>query len=475
MISSIENSGDYVNSIIDKIVDQQDITAKHAGTVSNSSYLFDEVDDAVQAALKAQKQLVQCSISKRGEMIDAIRAKIRENLPFIAKEELKETGYGRFEHKMAKIKLTIDKTPGVEDIEPEVYTGDDGLTLIEKRAYGLACCVLPSTGPSSTTIHNGICMIAAGNSVIFSPHPGAKNVIYTVMELMTEAIREVGGPENVFVSVKEPTMENANKMFSHPNIDLIVATGGPGVVRAVLSSGKKAIGAGPGNPPVLVDATADIPKAAKDIVDGSSFENDIQCNGEKECFVIKEIADLLIAEMQKNGAYLIKDCKTIEKLTNLVTTDKGTPDRKYIGKDANVILKDIGITVDYDVKIIIYEVPLDHITVMEEYLMPLLPVVRVANVDEGIEYAVIAEGRRRHSAVLHSRDVHTITEYAKAVQTTILVKNGPSYSGVGFGGEGYATMTIAGPTGEGLTRPKSFTRETRCALIKEFNVRSGSR
>lgn len=497
MFSSENIDNEYVTNIIDSLKNQSKDVSKsqeqktfdrelsfdsvacprdhqYEEGQKKNSYLFDEVDDAVEAAIKAQRELVKCSLAKREEMITAIREKIRTNVAHLVRMELDETGYGRYDDKVLKHLLTIDKTPGTEDIKPEVYTGDDGLTLIEKRAYGVSCCVLPSTAPSCTPIHNGICMIAAGNSVVFSPHPGGKDTTYAVLELMNEAIREVGGPANVFVSVKDATIENANAMMNHPKIDLLVATGGPGVVRAVLSSGKKAIGAGPGNPPALVDETADIPKAAKDIIAGNSFENGIQCNGEKEVLVIDSITDLLISEMQKNNAYLIKDQATIDQLTDLVTTENGGVNRKYIGRNANLILKDIGIDVGEEIRTIIYEVPSDHITVMEEYLMPILPIVRVKNVNEGIEKAVLVEGRRRHSAVLHSRDVHTITEYAKAIQTTILVKNGPSYSGVGFGGEGYATMTIAGPTGEGLTRPKSFTRETRCALIKEFNVRSGN-
>jgi propionaldehyde dehydrogenase len=478
----LSQSKGYSKLDSDKLIINDDLSFNAAACLRDrdqaenqtTSGLFDTVDDAVEAAIQGQKELVKCSLAKRDEIINAIRKKIRENVDALVTMELKETGYGRYEDKVIKHLLTIDKTPGVEDIKPEVYTGDDGLTLIEKRAYGVACCVLPSTAPSCTPIHNGICMIAAGNSVVFSPHPGGKNTTYAVLKLMNEAIKEVGGPPNIFVSVKEATIEKANEMMHHPKIDLLVATGGPGVVHAILSSGKKAIGAGPGNPPVFVDETADIPKAAKDIIAGNSFENCIQCNGEKECLVVNSVANLLIGEMQNNGAYLIKDQPTIKKLTDLVTTEKGGVNRNYIGKDAQIILKDIGISVGPEIKTIIYEVPSDHITVMEEYLMPLLPIVRVENVDEGIEKAVLIEGRRRHSAVLHSRDVHTITEYAKAIQTTILVKNGPSYSGVGFGGEGYATMTIAGPTGEGLTRPKSFTRETRCALIREFNVRSGS-
>lgn len=487
---SIEKTGsEYVDNVINELFNDETIMSlkgeacidsvpyikdytKETGRKKNS-HLFDTVDEAVKAAVISQKKLIKCSIAKRGEMIEAIREKIRANLARLVRMELDETGYGEYQSKTAKFLLAVNETPGVEDIKPEVYTGDDGLTLIERRAYGVACCVLPSTGPASTAIHNGMCMIAAGNSIVFSPHPAAINVTLEIIDLMNETVMEVGGPENIFVTTKEATIEKANEMMHHPEVDLIVATGGPNLVRAALSSGKKAIGAGPGNPPVLVDETADIPKAGRDIIAGNSFENGIQCIGEKSCLVVESVADLLIAEMQKNKAYLIKDQETIDKLTDLVTTQDGNPNRKYIGKDAVLILRDLGIMIKDDIKTIIYEVPSDHITVMEEYLMPILPVVRVKNVDEGIEKAVTIEGRRRHSSMLHSRNVHTITKFAKAIQTTIIVKNGASFNGAGFGGEGYGTMTIAGPTGEGLTRPKSFTRETRCALVGEFNVRSG--
>jgi len=314
-------------------------------------------------------------------------------------------------------------------------------------------------------------MIAAGNSAVISPHPGGKNTTLEAVRIINRAIVGVGGPANVIVSTSEATMKEAAEIMKHSDIDLLVATGGPGVVKEILSSGKKGIGAGPGNPPVLVDETADIPKAARDIIDGNSFENGIQCIGEKECLVVDCVADLLISEMQQDGAYLITDSGGLARLIELVTSN-GLPNKQYIGKDANIILRDAGINPGRGVRTIIYEACADHITVMEEYLMPLLPIVRVRDVDEGIALAVKIEGRRRHSAIMHSRDVRNITKYAKAIQTTILVKNGPSYGGVGLGGEGYVSMSLAGPTGEGITSPKTFTRPQRCVMVGELNLRS---
>lgn len=475
MCSSIDrDEQDYIKKIVEQISIQMrsNENVSDVSKVQNNCF-FDCVNDAVDAAVIAQVELSKCSLKEKEKMITAIREKIRDNVYNLSQKELEETGMGRFEDKVAKHLLTIEKTPGTEDVKPEVYSGDDGLTLIERRPFGVAGCVLPSTAPSCTPIHNAICMIAAGNSVIFSPHPGGKNTSFEAIRLINEAIIEAGGPPNVVVVTKEATIQMANEIMKHPLIDLLVATGGPGVVNSILSSGKKGIGAGPGNPPVLVDETADIPKAAKDIIDGNGFENCIQCIGEKECIVVDCIADLLISEMQQNGAFFIRDKNKIEDLTNIVSLENGSVNKAYIGKDAKIILRDIGINVGDDIKSIIYEVPADHITVVEEYLMPLLPIVRVKNVDEGIKKAVKIEGRRRHSAMIHSRDVRNMTKYAKAIQTTILVKNGPSYSGVGLGGEGFVTMSIAGPTGEGLTRPRTFTREQRCTLCGDLNLRSG--
>lgn len=473
------SQSDLVDVIVDimqkqmgdtEIILEKEPPAEAASSAARADGIYDSVDEAVAAAEQAFYALEKMTIADRKRILKSIKDKISLNIERLSRMELEETGYGRLEHKVAKNQLVLDKTPGMEDLQPEVISGDDGLTLIERRPYGIAGCIMPSTGPSSTTVHNSLCMIAAGNSAVLSPHPGGIQTTLEATRLINEAIAEAGGPAGLICCTRQVTLENTKAIMTHPKIDLLLGTGGPAIVKEILSSGKKGICAGPGNPPVLVDHTADIPLAARDIVDGCFFENCIQCIGEKECFVVDCVADLLIAEMQQNGAYLIRDPEDIERLTQLVTVD-GQPNKAYIGKDAAVILKAAGLPVTGDPKIIIYEVPADHITVMEEYLMPLLPIVRVCNVDEGIDLAVKAEGRRRHSAMIHSRDVHNLSQYAKRLQTTILVKNGPSYAGVGLGGEGHVSVSIAGPTGEGLTTPRSFTRPERCVMCGSFDLR----
>ena len=267
-------------------------------------------------------------------------------------------------------------------------------------------------------------------------------------------------------------------MYAHPAIRLLVCTGGPGVVKSVLSSGKKAIGAGAGNPPVIVDDTADIAKAAKDIIDGCTFDNNLPCIAEKEVFAFDNIADALIDGMIKNGAYKI-NAKQAEELSKIVLVDtknpktgiiKKTVSRECVGRDASVLLKKIGITVGPEIRCIICETGFDHLFVQEELMMPILPIVRVHNIDEAIELAVKAEHGNRHTAHMHSKNIDHLSRFAKAVETTIFVKNAPSYAGIGFGGEGHTTFTIAGPTGEGITSAKSFTRLRRCVMADSFRI-----
>jgi len=446
--------------------------------------VFDTMEGALAAAEKAYEMFRNYSIEQREKIISAIRKLTLENAEVMAKMAVEETGMGNVYHKILKHQLVANKTPGTEDLSTAAWSGDRGLTLVEMAPYGVIGAITPSTNPSETVICNSIGMIAAGNAVVFNPHPHAVNVSNYAVDLVNRAIASAGGPENLVCSVYKPTLQTADVMMKHPSVKLLVATGGPGVVKTLLSSGKKAIGAGAGNPPVIVDETADIKKAAKDIIDGATFDNNLPCIAEKEVFALEEIADELIHYMQQNGAYLIKG-QEIDKLVKVVLTEKeeqqgeGCTDRpkrklminkKWVGKDAALILKEIGITVGNDIRCIICETDADHPFVMEELMMPILPIVRVKNLEDAIRLAVKAEHGNRHTAHMHSKNIDNLTKFAKAIGTTIFVKNAPSYAGIGVDSEGYTTFTIAGPTGEGLTSAKTFTRQRRCVLVDSLSI-----
>ena len=432
--------------------------------------VFDSMSEALAAVEVAYKQFRSYSVEQREKMISVIRRLTLEEAAKMAILGVEETGMGRVSDKIIKHQLVANKTPGTEDLKPSVMTGDDGLTLIEMAPFGVIGSITPSTNPSETVLCNSMGMIAGGNAVVFNPHPNAKRTANYAVDLVNRAILEAGGPENLVVSVKNPTHESSNEMMKSPIVRMLVATGGPGVVKALLSSGKKAIGAGAGNPPVIVDDTADVKKAGADIVAGASFDNNLPCIAEKECFAFRNIADELIESMTKNGAYLVKGAD-IDKLVKLCLVEKDgkySINKDWVGKDAGKFLKAIGI--DADPRLIICEVDNSHPFVQVEMMMPILGIVRVDNIEEAIKYAVAAEHGNRHSAHIHSKNVDNLTNFARAVETTIFVKNAPSYAGIGAGGEGYTTFTIAGPTGEGLTAAHSFTRQRRCVMVDNFHI-----
>ena len=434
--------------------------------------VFDSMENAIEAAYVAQKEYMKQPLALRRKIIAAMREEMlkTEHMETICSMTVEETGMGNYNDKLAKHKLATTATPGVEDLVAQAWTGDDGLTLLELSPFGVIGAITPTTNPSETIICNGIGMLAGGNTVVFAPHPKSiKTSLYTVQAL-NKAIIAAGGPENLMVVTKNPTMESADIMMHHPKIQLLCATGGPGVVKAVLSSGKKAIGAGAGNPPALVDETANIEQAAKDIIDGCSFDNNLPCIAEKEVIVVDQVADYLIFNMKKHGAFEIKDKKVIEKLAEMVYPE-GRLSRDYVGKSAQYIADALRLEVPEDTRVLIMEVDKDHLFVVEELMMPILPIVRVDNVDEGIDIACAVEHGNRHTAIMHSKNVDKLTEMSKRIQTTIFIKNGPSFAGIGFGGEGYATFTIAGPTGEGLTSAKSFVRNRRCVLVGGFDIK----
>lgn len=439
--------------------------------------VFTDMNTAIEATQEGYKALRNMTVEQREKIITEIRRLTREEASIMAQLGVAETGMGRVDHKTAKHILVADKTPGTEDIVPTARTGDNGLTLIEMAPFGLVGSITPSTNPSETVICNSIGMIAAGNGVVFNPHPNAIATSNYAVDLVNRASKTAGGPEVLVCSMAKPTLESAKIMQTHPLIRLLVCTGGPGVVRAVLSSGKKAIGAGAGNPPVIVDNTADIPKAGKDIIDGCCFDNNLPCIAEKEVFAFADIADDLIHYMRQNGAYLLSKEQTaaLEKIVLVDQTGKDGKTRKVInrkcvGRDAAVLMSMIGVTVDSSVRCLICETDFNHLFVQEELMMPILPIVRVHDIDEAIDLAVKAEHGNRHTAHMHSKNVDHLTRFARAVETTIFVKNAPSYAGIGFGGEGHTTFTIAGPTGEGITSARSFTRQRRCVMADSFHI-----
>jgi acyl-CoA reductase-like NAD-dependent aldehyde dehydrogenase len=444
---------------------------------SGDGVLFPTVDEAVQAAKRAQAVFQDQGLELRREVIRAIRKAAIANAERFAKMAREETGMGRWEDKVQKNLVCATRTPGVEDLVSKCFTGDKGLTLVEYAPYGVVAAITPSTNPAATIINNGISILSAGNSVVFAPHPASFKVCLEAMRVLSAAAVAAGAPRGLMTTFEKPSQDNTKNLLAHPDARVNMVTGGPAIVKVAMTVGKtcKTIAAGPGNPPVVVDETAIFPKCAQDVIFGASFDNNVLCTAEKEVIVTAAARDRFLAAMRADARAFELTREQMDQLMKVVIKvgGKGCKDpvlnRDYVGKDAAFIAKGIGLTVPDGVRLLWGEVPNDHTLVWTEQLMPVLPVTVAPDVDAAIALAVEAEGGHRHTAAMHSTNVGNLTKMARKMQCSIYVKNAPTLYGLGLG-EGYATMSIGTPTGDGLTKTSHFARPLHCALVGYFRI-----
>jgi propionaldehyde dehydrogenase len=461
-----------------KRIEEQKIEYKKESGYSSKDIVCKSVEEAVERSKIAQKKFHnEVKLEQRYKIIDNIRKHAIQNAERLAKLAAEETKMGRWEHKVKKNLLAATKTPGPEDLQPvTTYTGDHGMTLIEYAPFGIIAAVTPSTNPTSTIINNSISILSGGNSVIFCPHPAAKNCSYETMRVINKAIIEAGGPEDLVLTVDPPSVENTQAVLKHPEVKVNLVTGGPAIVKVAMQSGKKTIAAGPGNPPVVVDDTAVFPKCVNDIVEGASFDNGVLCTAEKEVILVESVKEKFLYYMRQHPNVYELTEQQMDQLAKIVFKEparRGCPEgqlnREFVGRNANVIAKAIGLNLPDNIVLLWGLVPNEHPFVWTEQLMPVLPVTVVENIDKAIEFAVEVEGGNHHTFIMHSLNIEHLSRMAKACQGSIFVKNGPSFMGLGFG-EGYATLSIATPTGDGLTRARSFCRPLRCVLVDYFRI-----
>jgi len=414
----------------------------------------------------------------RRKAIAEIRRLCVEKAEEWGKIEFAETQIGREDHKIGKLKICGDLVPGVEYLDRTAFSGDNGLTIIDAAPWGLIGAITPSTHSVPTLTGNAINMIAAGNAVVYNTHPSAAKCAAIAIRGYNEAIFKATGISDLLTTVIKPTLETFDLMVKHPKVALLCVTGGPAVVKAAMASGKRAICAGPGNPPVVVDETANLDNAARSIIEGASFDNNLLCIGEKQVFVVASVADKFLEAMRKAGAVQLTTPQ-IEALTNVafkVAPGQGggcshpVVNRDFIGKDAAVLAKAIGLDVPASTMLLFGETREEHLFVEEEQMMPFLPIVRVPDVDAAIAAAIRSEHGYRHTGIMHSQNIRNLTKMAQEIDTTLFIKNGPSMTGLGLGGEGFLSFSIATPTGEGVTTPMTFTRSRRCVMVENLNM-----
>jgi acyl-CoA reductase-like NAD-dependent aldehyde dehydrogenase len=464
-----------ISEIVRKVINEMENSSSVKLSSTRSYGVFDNVDDAVRSAKDAQKIWADVPKQKKEKIIAALRQSMHLNAEEFSKRAAAETGMGRVQDKIVKHHNAADATPGLEDLETRSWSGDKGLVYEDYAPYGVIAAITPSTHPVPVLFNSLVIIIAAGNSVVFNVHPAAKKLSAYAVEIFNNVIIQNGGPANLACMLREPTLDTADKLFRHPHIKLIAATGGPALVKAAFESGKKVIAAGPGNPPVLVDETADLKNAAKTIIEGASFDNNILCIAEKEVFVVDSVFDKFMTEMEKAGAVRLQKPQ-IEKLLPHVFLPNGkggiTVSREFIGKNASVLAKAIGLNIPDSVRILFGECPFECPFVQEEQMMPYMPVVRVRSFEEGLELAHKAEHGYQHTAMIHSNNLDNITRFTKKLNTSIVVVNGSSLAGNGgLSGEGYFSHTIASPTGEGVCTPRNFARVRRLSINNSLQIK----
>lgn len=447
-------------------------------TTSGQNFgVFQDAPAACAAAHDAFLQLQEKGIAGRAKVVEIVKTLSDKNAAEWGRIELEETKIGRLDHKIEKLKI-IKLVPGVEYLRPDAISGDHGIMLEEFTPFGVVGAVTPSTHSIPTLAGNVVNIVAAGNSVVFNAHPSAARCAAMAVRVFNEAIQREIGIENLICIIEQPTLDSFKAMCADEHVRLLCVTGGPGVVKAAMLTGKRAICAGPGNPPVVVDPTADLDRAAKCVIHGAAYDNNLLCIGEKEVFVIESVADSFMSSLEKNGAVRL-NAGQLDRLSKEAFTIKpgegaGCPEpivnRKMVGRDASELARIAGVTVPANVQLLFAETDADHVFVREEQMMPFIPIVRVKNIEEAIAAAKKAEHNYRHTSIIHSHNVAHMTAMARALDTTLFVKNGSCVAGLGLGGEGYLSYSIATPTGEGVTNPKTFTRVRRCVMVDNLRI-----
>ncbi len=439
--------------------------------------VFADANEACAAAQESFLQLQKAGVAARVKIVEIVKAMAEANAEVWGKLELEETKIGRLDHKIEKLKI-IKLVPGVEWLRPDARSGDHGITLEEYTPFGVVGAVTPSTHSIPTLSGNIVNICAAGNAVVFNPHPSAARCAAVAVRAYNEAIFRETGIENIATLIEKPSMESFAAMCKHDAVRILLVTGGPGVVKAAMQTGKRAICAGPGNPPVYVDDTACMKRAAKAIIQGASYDNNLLCIGEKEVFALEGIADQLMTQMEQHGAVRLNNAQldALTKAAFTITPGQGggcghaSVNKDFIGKDPAVLAKAAGLNLPTGTQLLFAETDANHPFVVEEQMMPFLPITRVKSLEEGVARSLEAEHGYKHTSIIHSHDLEALTQMGRALDTTLFIKNGPCMAGLGLGGEGYLSFSIATPTGEGVSNPRTFTRVRRCVMVDNLRI-----
>ncbi len=463
---------DLVETVVRQIVSQTTGTIQSPVVQEKGDWgVFDDMNDAIEAAHEAFFSFKERSLQCKIKITDAVRQMAMDHKEELSKLTVEETTMGRVDHKIAKYENASKNSPGAEYLQPKAWSGKNGLALDEYAPFGVIGNITPSTHPGPVLINNIIIQLIGGNTIAFNAHPATKKVCAKVIQLANQYMVKAGAPKNLVTCVKEPTLETAEILFAHEKVDLLSVTGGPQVVDLASTYPKKVIAAGPGNPPVLIDETADLGLAAKEITASASFDNNILCIAEKEIFVVDSVYEEFMTQMEEAGNKRL--CvKEMNKLADKALQKSGKHwliGRDYVGKSAKVLAEAIGINLSDSVPLLIGETDRDHPWVVAEQMTCCIPVIRVRDFEDGLQASIKAEHRFRHTASVFTRDMDRATKYTRTMDCTVNVINGGTLRGNGGDlGEAYFSHTIATPTGEGISTPLDFVRKRRIMTHPSF-------
>lgn len=460
---------EVVRGVVNNLIDSSGKTGLNVSSISSAGDgLYDDIEGAIDAAKISQSRLYDLGREARFRIIANIRKRCLENAERFARLTVDETRLGRYEDKVIKNQVAVNFSPGPENLEAKAYSNETSTRIDQRAPFGLIVAITPMTNPTPGIINNAIIMVSAGNSIVFLPHPSAHKCSTEAIKVIHKAIVEAGGPPDLVTAAKESKIANVSKAFKSKKVDLITATGGPGIVRLSMKSGKKVIGAGPGNPPVIVDETADIERAAVEIMNGATFDNNILCNEEKVCICLRNISDKLLSAFSRNSTVVLNKEQAV-KITDMVVKD-GEINKDYMGKDASKILADAGINADPGTRLAVFIADSEsHPLVQHEQLMPVLPIILVDNFKQAVEIACRVEHGYGHTAMIHSKNIDNITSFGQAINTTNFIVNARAQAMAIENERGGTSWTIAGATGEGNTTPRDYTRQRIMIISGSMN------
>jgi acyl-CoA reductase-like NAD-dependent aldehyde dehydrogenase len=401
----------------------------------------------LQRARWAARAFASYDRDRTRKIAEAVATVAYDNAERFARDAVEETGMGVVEHKRRKNEACsrgIFERYGDDDYVGARIDPERKLLELPKPA-GVILVLTPSTNPIATVYFNVLLALLTRNAVVVSPHPMARRVSGEAVRLMAAAAVAAGAPDGCLQVVEEPTVPLIEALMADSGTDLILATGGTAVVRAAYRSGNPSLGVGPGNVPALVDGTADLAHAAACLAESKSFDNSILCTNESTVIAQERIAGALMAELGRHGAHVL-DAEGVERV-RVACYPEGRIDTALAGKDAATLAGAAGITVPAKTRVLVTPFPLvvPEEALAHEKLFPLLGLVRVPDVERGIDAAraLLRIGGAGHSAVIHSRAPATIMAYGAALGVLRISVNAPGSTGsAGLDTHLAPTMTI---------------------------------